>query len=81
MIYFGKNGVIEVTKEQYQSLLDIYAGMTINIVTSRNKASTNSLVYWLQNNITKTAIASYVGKILVQEGYAQNVEGSMIKFN
>lgn len=81
MIYCGKNSVVEVTKEQYRSLLDIYAGMTINIGTSRDKASTNSLGYWLQNNVTKTAIASYVGKILVQEGYVEKIEGSMIKFN
>lgn len=78
-IYFGKSGVIEVSKQQYQSLLKEYAGVTIDIGTSRDKASTQSLGYWLQKYITKTAIASYVGKILLLEGYAQRVEKSMIK--
>ncbi|MCY6482819.1 hypothetical protein OW763_00405 [Clostridium aestuarii] len=80
-IYFGKTGVIEVTKQQYQLLLKKYAGMTISIGTSRDKASIDSLGYWLQKHVTKTAIASYVGRILVQEGYAEKVKGSMIKFN
>lgn len=80
-IYFGKDGCIDITKQQYQSLLNEYGGMTVNIGTSRDKASTQSLGYWVQENITKTAIASYVGRILLEEGYAEKVEGSMIRLN
>ncbi|WP_061994624.1 hypothetical protein [Clostridium sp. ATCC 25772] len=81
MIYFGKVGSIEITRQQYQLLLKRFDNMIISIGTSRNKAQTDSLGYWLQEHITKTAIASYVGKILIEEGYAEKIEGSMIKFN
>ncbi len=45
----------------------------VNIGTSRNKAPLGSIGNWLQNNVTKTAIASYVGPILTEEGYARKV--------
>ena len=35
---------------------------------------------WLQNNVTKTAIASYVGAILIHEGYAVKGKGAEIEF-
>ncbi len=80
-IYFGETGSIEISKQQYKLLLKEFSGLTIDVGTSRNRASTHSLGYWLQNNITKTAIACYIGRILLQEGYAEKNEGSMIKFN
>ncbi len=80
-IYFGKKSAIEVTKQHYQLLLKEFSGMPIKIGTSRDNAPINSLGYWLQNNITKTAIASYVGRILLQEGYAKQVDDSILKFN
>jgi len=35
---------------------------------------------WLQNNVTPTAVASHVGSILIEEGYAKKGIKSMIKF-
>jgi len=47
--------------------------------TSRTDPPRGSLGEWLMSNITKTAIASYVGAILTHEGYAEK-RGSYIKF-
>lgn len=80
-IYFGKTGVTEITKQQYQSLLKEFSGMTLEVGTSRDNAAIDSLGYWLQNNITKTAIASYVARILLQEGYVKKIDNSMLRFN
>lgn len=61
-------------------MLEEFNGSTVPIGTSRNKSSSVSLGYWLQENITKTAIESYVGKILLYEGYAIKVESGSICF-
>lgn len=78
-IYFGKGGHIQITSEQWQKLLNEFANKTVKIGTSRDAAPSGSLGDWLNNNITKTAIASYVGAILIHEGYAEK-NGSWIKF-
>ncbi|MCR6514436.1 hypothetical protein M4I33_06010 [Clostridium sp. LY3-2] len=80
VIYYGNDNCVSVTKEQYKDMLEEFNGSTVPIGTSRNKASGVSLGYWLQENITKTAIASYVGKILLYEGYAIKVESGSICF-
>ncbi|MFD3157091.1 hypothetical protein ACFIJ5_09555 [Haloimpatiens sp. FM7330] len=80
-IYFGESGVVEISKLQYQALLKEYTGMTIDVGTSRDKAPIHSLGHWLQKYVTKTAIASYVSNILIQEGYAKKIEKSIIKFS
>ena len=51
----------------------------MNIGTSRDSAPKGSIGEWLQANVTKTAIASYVGPILINEGFAEKVEGPNIK--
>jgi hypothetical protein len=50
--------------------------------TSRDNPPTGSVGAWLQENVTKTAIASYVGPILLSEGLASRVPGepSKIRF-
>ena len=79
-IYFGESGEVEISKQQYKSLLEEFTGMEVNIGTSRDKASEESLGYWLQHNVTPTAIASYVGRILIVEGYAEKGIKHMIHF-
>lgn len=78
IIYFGKNNHIEVSSKDYKKLLNDFYKMKVEIGTSRDKASEESLGYWLQNNITKTAIASYVGKILIHEKYAFRDENYIV---
>jgi hypothetical protein len=53
--------------------------MAIDIGTSRTSPPDGSLGQWLQQNVTKTAIACYVGPILVEGRYAQRVPGDGTK--
>jgi hypothetical protein len=71
-IYCGKNpkNPINVSKEQYQKLIEHFGGQTVSIGTSRNVRPIDSVGEWLGNNVTKTAIASYVGAILIEEEFA-----------
>ena len=79
-IIYGKGYSIIVTKEQYISLLNHFRGKTVDAGTSRTDAPQGSVGKWLQINVTKTAIASYVCPILIVEGYAEGIGKSQLKF-
>jgi hypothetical protein len=68
-IHYGKSSRLNITANHYSALLNHFRGQTVDIGTSRDKPQRNSLGEWLQVNITKTATASYVGTILIHEGY------------
>ena len=66
----------------FSELLNFFKGREVNMGTSMDAAPLGSVGKWLQQNVTRTAIASYVGPILLSEGYA--VRGSTvskIRFN
>jgi len=79
-IKFGTNYVVNVSNEDYSRLLTRFKGRSVPIGTSRDNPPKGSVGEWLQNNVTKTAIASYVGAILIHEGYAVKGKGSEIEF-
>jgi len=79
-IYYGTGFLTRVSKEQYSALLQYFRGQTVNIGTSRDRAPEGSIGAWLQKYVTPVAIASYVGAILIYEGYAsKSYERAMIK--
>ena len=61
----------EISKEQFSKMLQHFNGTTVDIGTSRTDRSPESLGYWLGKYICERAIASYVGAILVDEGFAR----------
>jgi hypothetical protein len=69
-IKYGTSNSVNVSTQQYSALRNYFLGQVIKVGTARTGAPGNSLGDWLQNNVTKTAIASYVAAILVREGYA-----------
>ena len=81
-ISYGKEGAffITVSGSQYTILLNNFRGRTVEIGTSRTDPPRGSIGEWLQANVTKTAIASYVGPILIAGGYAARIGRSQIKF-
>ncbi|MDO8873682.1 MAG: hypothetical protein Q7V05_13280 [Methanoregula sp.] len=80
-IYYGSGSSTVVSASQYSALLQHFKGQSPNIGTSRDRAPEGSVGAWLQKNITRTAIASYVGAILIHEGYAtKGYESPTIKF-
>ncbi len=79
-INFGVNQIVNVSSDDYSRLLNHFKGRTAPIGTSRTTPPKENVGEWLQNNITKVAIASYVGAILINEGYAVKGKGSEIEF-
>lgn len=80
IITYGSGFSLSVSADQYTKLLNYFEGRTINIGTSRTNPPRGSVGEWLQANVTKTAIASYVGPILISEGYAEKAGGPYIRF-
>ena len=79
-ISYGSGYLVFVTTGQYSSLLDQFRGMTVDVWASRTGPPARSVGEWLQANVTKTAIASYVCPILIDEGFAEKVGRSQIAF-
>ena len=65
---------------QYVKLLNHFRGRTVDIGTSRTDPPRNSVGEWLQLNVIGTALASYVGRILIIERYAEKAGGPKIRF-
>lgn len=78
-INYGNGNQTHIPATAYQQLLAHFAGRTVPCGTSRTNPPANSLGQWLQRHVSRTAFASYVGAILVREGYAQKL-GSKIAF-
>jgi hypothetical protein len=80
-ISYGKGWSVYITAAQYQALLNHFRGEEVEIGTSRDAVPPDSVGEWLQKYVTRTAIASYVGPILVIEGHAeQGSTPSRIRF-
>jgi hypothetical protein len=82
-IWFGDiEHPLTVSASQYTRLLDHFNGQEVSLGTSRDEPQAGSVGEWLQENVTRTAIASYIAPILVTEGYARRVtDQAKIKFN
>jgi hypothetical protein len=79
-ITYGKGFSLPVSQAEYNALLNHFRGQTVDIGTSRDNPPHGSVGEWLQSHVTKTAIASYVGPILINEGYAETAGRSRIHF-
>jgi len=79
-IEFGRGHRMTVPAEDYQRLIRHFRGRHVQLGTSRDNPPRRSAGEWLQQNVTKTAIASYIGPILVYEGHAAWVDNSTLRF-
>ena len=81
IFYGNSNPPIRVSATQYNALITHFAGSTVKLGTSRDRQPQGSVGEWLIKNVTKKAIASYIGPILIEEGFAmKNQDPSMIEF-
>ncbi|WKC35673.1 hypothetical protein QYM18_14455 [Ectopseudomonas chengduensis] len=81
IITYGSNNQITFTAQQYQAMLENFRGQTITVSPERNEPEHGSLEFWLRNNVTQTAIASYVAPILVNEGVVTRRADNRLQFN
>lgn len=69
-IFYGKGWKVNISADHYEKLIQHFRGRVVPCGTSRTSPPKGSLGEWLNRNISKTAIASYVSSILIHEGYA-----------
>ncbi len=79
-ITFGHEKDVTISADDYARLVHHFRGQTVALGTSRDDPPEGSIGKWLQENVTRTAIASYLGPILVQEGHAVWVDDSKLRF-
>lgn len=81
-IYYGTNFANKslVSKQQYQLLINEFKGKNVPMGTSHSSPQSGSVGEWLTANVKGPSIGSYVGAILVNEGYAKK-NGYKIIFN
>ena len=81
-IYYGANFAFKsvVSKEHYKVLINEFKGKTVLIGANQTSPQPDSVGDWLRINVKGPGIGSYVGAILVDEGYAKK-DGSKIIFN
>ena len=71
-IFYGHdNSPIFVSALQYNNLRRQFLNRIVPIGTSRTNPPPHSIGAWLMEYVSRTAIASYVGPILILEGYAR----------
>lgn len=80
VIYYGKDCKykVKVSEAQYLALIARFSGQSVPAGTSRDNPPSNSLGYWLQEKVTKTALASYIGSILVNHGLAEKHKDQIV---
>jgi hypothetical protein len=82
-LHFGSSNKFQlyVSKENCSQLIKQFKGKRVVIGTSRDKPPKGSLGYWLKNNVSQTAISSYMAPILIEEGYAKGIGNRELQFN
>lgn len=79
-VSYGRGNSILISATIYNELLKFFSGRAVNIGTSRSNPPNGSLGQWLICNCSKVAIASYIGAILIHEGYAYKSDKAEIRF-
>ena len=69
-IKFGKKQKATISTDDWQRLRKQFLGKIVEIGTSRDNPPSGSMGKWFCANIKKQALMSYVGPILIREGYA-----------
>ena len=80
-IYYGEGRKMEFQAEIYSTLLKKFCGKEVPIGTSRTDPPKGSLGEWVRDYIGGPAAMSYVGAILIAEGYATRVRPGYIRFH
>jgi len=84
-VLFGEDGKakVRIKARIWQALLDEFSGDVAPLGRSPRSPSPGSLGEWLLKKTRRRGLASYVGPILIHEGYAElaeNGQGTCLKF-
>jgi hypothetical protein len=69
-----------ITAVDYQPILRRFTGKEVQIGTSKDRPPSGSVGEWVKANINRSGLMSYIGPILVDEGYAMKPRSGWIRF-
>lgn len=69
-IFFGTGQSEVISPQEWSLLRNQFIGQVVEIGTSRDRPPAGSIGEWFYANIKNQSLMSYVGVILVREGYA-----------
>lgn len=69
-----------IGSQDYARLLRRFSGKETRIGTSKDKPPAGSVGEWVKANVTRSGLMSYIGPILVAEGYAVKPKRGYIRF-
>ena len=70
-----------IAAEDYAAMLAKFSGKEVPIGTSIDNPPHGSVGEWVKANINRSGLMSYIGAILLKEGYASKPRRGWIKFN
>ena len=71
----------KISATDYHRLLQQFPGGEVAVGTSKTDPPTGSVGRWMKDNVNKSGLMSYVGAILLEEGYATKLRRGRIRFN
>lgn len=78
--FLFSTGPLFVAAFDYYRMMVRFQGQTVNIGTSRTDPPVGSVGAWLFENVTKTNVMSFMGAVLVDEGFVKKAGGPDITF-
>lgn len=79
-LIFGNNNRFFIRPEKISKLLEELKGKTIQVGSAFKDPKKDTLEYWLQNNVTKTSISTYLASVLVNEKIVQKNNDNNLLF-
>jgi hypothetical protein len=70
-----------ITAAQYAAILAQFSGKDLSIGTSIDKPPSGSVGEWVKANVNRSGLMSYIGAILMLEGYATKPKRGRIRFH
>jgi hypothetical protein len=69
-----------ISGADYARILQRYSGRELQIGTSKDKPPVGSVGEWVKANVNRSGLMSYIGAILVAEGFAVKPKRGWIQF-
>jgi hypothetical protein len=82
-IHYGEDfrWTATIHSSAYTRLLKHFSGKEVQVGTSKDNPPAGSVGEWVKANINRSGLMSYIGAILVEEGYATQPKRGWIRFS
>src|SRR5262249_46004281 len=81
-IFYGADfrWTAKITAADYRQIINRFAKREVDIGTSKDSPPAGSVGDWVKANVNRSGLMSYIGAILVEEGFAVKPRPGRIRF-